>query len=102
MTNAAQFGYFLRTEIQLEQAQHLCVAILFYYINALMPLDKLMHIGIERKRPQAQIIGADLVLLRELIAALANREVASPKGNDSDLRRSVRDYVRLGHQATCR
>src|SRR5690348_9099786 len=48
-----------------------------------------MNIAIERECAQTKIIGADLVLLRELVAAFADRVVSGSECNDPDFRRSV-------------
>src|SRR5262249_38732728 len=75
---------------------------LFHDVNALVFLYKLVHISIERKSPQPEIIRTGLVLLRKLIPALAHRIVAGSESNNSDLRSAVRNRLRLWHQAARR
>src|SRR5262249_20417357 len=65
-------------------------------------LYKLVHIAIERKRPQPEVIRTDLVLLGKLIAAFADRIVAGSESNNPDLRGAIRNRLRLGHQTAGR
>jgi hypothetical protein len=59
----------LRFQVQLEQAEHLRVAVLLDHIDALVLLDEFVHFARERIGPQAQIIGFDGVFVAQLVAA---------------------------------
>ena len=55
-------------EVELEQAEHLRVAVLLDHVDPVVLLHEIVHFAGERIRPQAQIVGFDVVLLAQLVA----------------------------------
>ena len=86
MADAAQLGYFAGGQIELEQAQHLRIAILFDDVDALVRGDKVAHLAAEGIGAEAQVIRLDAVFLLELIAAFGDRKIRGAVGDDADLR----------------
>ncbi len=85
MGDAAQargeFGF----EIELEQAEHLRVAILFDDVDAIVLLDEFVDFAGERIGAQAQVVGLDPVFVAKLVAAFGDAPVRGAVGDDADL-----------------
>ncbi len=73
------FDDFFRRQIELEQAQHLRVAVLLDDVDALVRGDEVVHFAGERIGAQAQVICVEVVFLLELVAALAMAKSEVPK-----------------------
>ena len=52
-----------RLYVELEQAEHLRVAVLFDHVNTFVLLDELVHFAGEGIRPQPQVIGFNIVFV---------------------------------------
>src|ERR1035441_3525055 len=89
--NAAQFDDLFRGQIELEQAGQLRVAVLLNDVNAFMRSDKVMDLMRERIGANAQVIHVEIVLILNLIEALAEGKVSAPICDEADLRGSVLD-----------
>ena len=77
-----------RLDVQLEQAEHLRVAVLLDHVHAVVLLHEIVHFARERIGPQPQIVGLDVVFVAQLVAGLDDRPVRSAVGDDADLRLS--------------
>ena len=73
-----------RFQIELEQAEHLGVAVLLDHVNPVVLLHEVVHFAGKRIGPQAQIVGFDVVFLAQLIAALDQSPVRSAVADDPD------------------
>ena len=76
-----QFGF----EVELEQAEHLRVTVLFDDVDAIVLLDEFVHLAGERIGAQAQVVGLDAVFVTQLVAAFDYAPVRSAVGDDTDL-----------------
>ena len=68
VSDAAELHYELRSNIQLEEAEHLGVAVLLDNINALVLLDEFVDFAREWERTDAEVINFKIVFFAELIA----------------------------------
>ncbi len=84
--NAAQPGDKFRLDVELEQAEHLGVAILFDHVNPVVILDEFVDFAGERISFEAQIIGFKLVFVAHLVAGFDDSPVRSAIGDDADFR----------------
>src|SRR5215470_10291760 len=82
--DAAQPGREFYAYVELQQAQHLRIAVLFDHVDAVMLLNELVNLPRERIRLQAQVVGLEVVLLAKLVAALDDRPVRRTVGQDPD------------------
>src|SRR5437899_1061178 len=84
VAHAAQFSDLVRGKIQLEQAHHLAIAVLFNNVHALMLRHKLMHLARKRIRAQADVVGLEIELAGKLVTAFPHREISGAVGDDTD------------------
>src|SRR4051812_5277646 len=91
MADAAQLGHLVSSEIQLQQAQHLAIAVLFDDIYPLMLRHEIMHLTREWISAQAKIIGLQIKLFGELVAALFHCKISGAVSDDADLRCPIRN-----------
>ena len=75
MSDAMQPGDKRWLHVELQQAEHLRVAVLLDEINSVMLLHEIMHLARKWVCAQPQVIGLDIVLLAQLVAAFENRPV---------------------------
>src|SRR6185437_9322372 len=85
MDHAAQLRYLFCGDIELDELEHLCVAILLHHVNAIMIFDEVVHVLSEGISTQAQIISSDVVFRKQLVARLSQRPVRGAVSNDADL-----------------
>src|ERR1700685_4678670 len=76
----------LRFQIEFEQTEHLCVAVLFDYINAVVLLNEIVHLARERIRAKAQVIGFDVIFVAQLVAAFGDGPMRRAITENSDAR----------------
>src|SRR5438132_1329695 len=74
---AAQLYDLLRWQIEFEQFQHLSIAILLDYINAVMALYEFLYFRAERVSSKAQVINLNLGLSAQLVACFQHRPMRS-------------------------
>ena len=86
--DAAQARGQLGLEVELEQGEHLRVAVLLDEVNAVVLLDELVHFAGEGICPEPQVVGLDGVFVAQLVAALGDAPVRSAVADDADLSRS--------------
>src|ERR1700686_1399278 len=86
MGDAAQARDEFRFQVELEQAEHLRVAVLLNHINALVLLDEFVDFASERISTQTKIVGFDTVLVAKLVAAFDDAPMRRSVGDDSDFR----------------
>src|ERR1700721_2142919 len=86
MANRSQTRNQLRIDIELEQAGHLPVAILFDDIYPLVLFNKFVYLARKGIGTQAQIVSLEPVLFRQLIARFDDRPVRTAECNNANLR----------------
>src|ERR1700741_4223671 len=84
VTDAQQPCYQLRPNIELQQAQHLRIAVLLDHIHALVLVNEVVHFARERISAQPQVVGLEVVFLPQLIAAFHDRPVRGSVSEDAD------------------
>ena len=67
MSHAAQPDHFLCWNIQLEQIEHLAIAVLVHHVDPLVRSDEVVHFAGEWVGPQPQIIDFDAVVALQLV-----------------------------------
>src|SRR5262249_1007879 len=94
MPHATQLRCLRRIQIELQEAHHLSIAVLLNHIDPLVLCYEVVYLAAKWKRSNAQIVSTNLVLLLQLVAALAHSEIAAPVGNNTQLLAAIRDNFR--------
>ena len=97
-----QFGL----QIQLQQAEHLRIAVLLHHVNALMRAHKVWNLVSERKRSNPQVIGRQFVFFAQLVARFDQCPMRAAESDDSNfgIRHGLRSPARAqprAHFRTC-
>src|ERR1700675_3104971 len=102
MADAAQTRSKFWFEVELEQTQHLCVAILLDDVDAIVLFDEFMNLAGKRISTEPQVIGFNRVLVAELVAAFSYAPMRSTVSDDSDLRcLGALEHFRTRHEGAC-
>src|SRR5215469_1085191 len=92
MRDAAQASGQRGLDVELEQAEHLGVAVLLDDVDGVVLLDEVVHLAGEGVGANAQVVGLDPVLVAQLVAALDESPVRGAVADDADLRFSGVDF----------
>src|SRR5438270_9843656 len=79
-------------DIELQQTEHLSIAILFDHVHPLMLIDEVVHLAAEWKCADAKIIDIESIFVLQLVAAFAYGKVAAAVGDHAYFCANVRDY----------
>src|SRR3984957_7482468 len=103
MADAAQTRGHFWFEVELEQTQHLCVAILLDDVDAIVLFDEFMNLAGKRISTEPEVIGFNRVLVAELVAAFRYAPMRSTVSDDSDLGcLCALENFRTRHEGACR
>ena len=84
MSDAAQARDQCWVDIQLDQAEHLRVAVLLHHVDAIMFLDEVVDFAGEWICLKPQVVGLDVVLVTQLISAFEDSPMRCAVCDDSD------------------
>src|SRR5262249_36881026 len=83
--HAVQLGDLLGSRVQLQQLEHLTIAVLFHQVDNIMVGKKRVHLAAERIGANSEVVRLNAVFLPQLIAGFGHGPVRRAVGNDACL-----------------
>src|ERR1039458_9811877 len=101
VANAAQLADLFNRDVQLQQLQHLRVAVLVDHVNPLVRSHKAVRLAGERISAQAQVVGLHSVFVLQLVEGLDHSVMRGAIRDDPHFVAVVAHHLRLGNQSAC-